>query len=71
MIDIVEELRQHPTTLAHEAADEIERLRAALLDLVSDCEEYARINNLHNSDGSPATNHAMRRARAALGEPKP
>ena len=51
------------------AADEIERLRAALLDLVSDCEEYARINNLHNSDGSPATNHAMRRARAALGEP--
>jgi len=28
MIDIVEELRQHPTTLAHEAADEIERLRA-------------------------------------------
>jgi hypothetical protein len=28
MIDIVEELRQHPTTLAHGAADEIERLRA-------------------------------------------
>jgi len=50
-----------------EAADEIERLRAALWDLVSDCEEYVRINKLHNNDGSPATNHAMRRARAALG----
>ena len=44
----------------------IASLRAALDDLVSDCDEYSRINNLHNADGSPATNHAMRRARAAL-----
>ena len=41
-------------------------LREALEDLVSDCEEYVRINNLHNADGSPASNHAMRRAREAL-----
>lgn len=41
-------------------------LLAALALLVADCAEYARINNLHNSDGSPATNHAMRQARAAL-----
>ena len=34
MIDIVEELRQHPTTLAHEAADEIERLRIENNDLL-------------------------------------
>jgi hypothetical protein len=75
--DIVERLRKQAGwhidnqkmvtgPLLDEAADEIDRLRAALLELVSDCEEYARINNLHNSDGSPATNHAMRRARAAL-----
>lgn len=37
-------------------------LLGALKDLLSDCEEYARINNLHNSDGSPATHHSMRRA---------
>lgn len=34
--------------------------------LLADCIEYARINNLHNSDGKPATFHSMRMARAAL-----
>jgi hypothetical protein len=38
----------------------------ALQDLHDDCVEYCRINNLHNNDGGPGTNHAMRRARAAL-----
>jgi hypothetical protein len=41
-------------------------LLAALKDLADDCDEYVRINNLHNKDGGPATNHAMRRARAAI-----
>lgn len=41
-------------------------LLEALRDLLADCEEYARINNLHNKDGSPASNHAMRRAAAAI-----
>ena len=52
--------------LIAEDAVVIADLRAALDDLVSDCDEYSRINNLHNADGGPATNHAMRRARAAL-----
>lgn len=43
-------------------------LLAALKDLLSDCEEYARINNLHNADGSPATHHAMRRARSVINQ---
>lgn len=38
----------------------------ALQELLSDCEEYARVNKLHGPDGGPATNHAMRQARAAL-----
>lgn len=41
-------------------------LRGALQDLYDDVTEYVRINNLHNSDGSLATTHALRRARAAL-----
>jgi len=34
--------------------------------LLADCEEYSRINNLHNDDGKPATNHSMRMALAAI-----
>lgn len=45
--------------------DESELL-AALKELYEDCVEYCRINNLFNNDGGPATNHAMRRAKAAL-----
>jgi chromosome segregation ATPase len=41
-------------------------LREALRSLYDDCVEYARINHLHNSDGTPGSNHAMRQARAAL-----
>ena len=36
MIDIVEELRQHPTTLAHDAAAEIEKLRAQVVAQTTD-----------------------------------
>lgn len=43
-------------------------LRDALRDLVSECEDYARINHLHNADGSPATTGAMKHARAVLSE---
>ncbi|TJW49396.1 MAG: hypothetical protein E5X65_33905 [Mesorhizobium sp.] len=39
---------------------------SALKSILADCEEYSRINNLHNSDGTPATNHSMRLARAAI-----
>jgi hypothetical protein len=49
-----------------EAQDEAVRLREALTDLVQECEEYARINHLHNDDGSPATTGAMKHAYAAL-----
>ena len=38
----------------------------ALKALADECAEYVRINNLHSNDGSPATTHSMRRARAAL-----
>jgi hypothetical protein len=38
----------------------------ALQALVDECAEYVLLNNLHGSDGSPATTHSMRRARAAL-----
>jgi len=41
-------------------------LLAALQDLHADCVEYARINNLHNDDGKPGSNHAMRRAAAII-----
>jgi hypothetical protein len=53
------------------AKNEATELFAALQDLLSDCEEYSRINNLHNEDGSPASNHAMRRAREALSKANP
>lgn len=48
------------------AKNDAAELVAALQGLLADCEEYSRINNLHNEDGSPATNHAMRRARKAI-----
>jgi len=35
---------------------------------LSECEEYARLNHLHNQDGSPAETAAMRIARAALAQ---
>lgn len=41
-------------------------LYEALESLLNDCEEYVRINNLHDDDGSPANTHSTRRARAAL-----
>lgn len=72
MTDIVERLRNYDPTRANsrEAADEIERLRAALQALHDWYVEYARINNLFNGDGTPATFHELLQARAAL-EPKP
>jgi hypothetical protein len=51
---------------AQELRAERDRLREALVDLVQECEEYARINHLHNDDGSPATPGAMKHAYAAL-----
>ena len=53
-----------------EAEAEIEQLRAALQALHDWYVEYARINNLFNADGSPATFHELLEARRAL-EPKP
>lgn len=50
----------------HETLEQYAEMLAALKDLHADCVEYARINNLHNSDGSPATHHSMRRAAAAV-----
>jgi hypothetical protein len=47
-----------------------ERLRAALQALHDWNVEYARINNLFNADGSPATFHELLEARRAL-EQKP
>ena len=41
-------------------------LYEALQQLSDECDEYVRINNLHNGDGTPATTHSMLRARAAL-----
>jgi hypothetical protein len=52
-----------------EAAEEIERLRTALQALHDWYVEYARINNLFNPDGSPATFHELLEARAALRKP--
>jgi hypothetical protein len=49
---------------------ENERLRTALQALHDWYVEYARINNLFNADGSPATFHELLEARRAL-EPKP
>ena len=42
----------------------------ALTSLLQDVEEYARINNLRDPEGGPASNHAMRQARAALSKAK-
>lgn len=49
---------------------EIERLTAALQALHDWYVEYARINNLFNGDGTPATFHELLEARRAL-EPRP
>lgn len=54
----------------HELRAEIERLRALLQALHDWYVAYARINNLFNSDGTPATFHELLQARAAL-EQKP
>ena len=60
--------KQHAQLIA--AAPE---LYEALQQLADECDEYVRINNLHNGDGTPATTHSMLQARAALakvrGEP--
>jgi hypothetical protein len=60
---IAEAVRDKATARVVAAAPD---MLGALKDLHADCVEYARINNLHNSDGSPATHHAMRRAAAAI-----
>jgi hypothetical protein len=44
----------------------LKKMTEALTDLVSECEEYARVNHLHNADGSPATTGAMKHAYAVL-----
>jgi hypothetical protein len=49
-----------------EAQAEIERLQAALRALHDWYVEYARINNLFNADGSPATFHELLEARRIL-----
>ena len=51
-------------------AKDNERLRTVLQALHDWYVEYARINNLFNADGSPATFHELLEARRAL-EPKP
>lgn len=51
--------------LAH-AANCHDELLEALKGLHADCVEYCRINHLHNDDGGPATNYAMRRAAEAI-----
>jgi hypothetical protein len=62
-----------PRASEYRHVGEIERLRSvnadlleALEDLHGDCVEYARINNLFDERGRPATNHAMRRAAEAI-----
>ncbi len=51
-----------------QCADEIERLRAALKGLHDWYVEYAKINNLFNADGTPATFHELLVARRELKE---
>ncbi len=46
--------------------DECETLRSALKNLHDWYVEYAHINNLFNSDGSPATFHELLEARKLL-----
>ena len=78
MTDLAERLREHHKTgmagMAHadvlEAAGEIERLTTVLQALHDWNVEYARINNLFNADGSPATFHELLEARRIL-EGKP
>ena len=75
LTDIAERLRnrnnpENRWVMMTEAAAEIERLRAALQALHDWNVEYARINNLFNADGTPATFHELLVARRAL-EPKP
>ena len=48
------------------AQAKIEQLRAALQALHDWYVEYARINNLFNGDGSPATFHELLQARQLL-----
>jgi hypothetical protein len=72
--DLVERLRDPYIVLTSmvvrlEAADEIELLRGVLQALHDWYVEYARINNLFNDEGSPATFHELLEARAALGKP--
>jgi hypothetical protein len=62
--DIVERLRDPAYDCSDEAADEIERLRAALFQLVEEKCDYMRINNL----GDPETQHTVKAARAALND---
>ena len=47
---------------------EVAKLRAALEGLHDWYVEYARINNLFNADGSPATFHELLVARSTLNE---
>ena len=56
----------HDARTAGERAEFTEELLSALQALVSDCDDYVRINNLHAADGGPATTQAMRQARAAI-----
>jgi len=56
MSDIVERLRTRPTgdpylhMMVHEAADEIERLRAEVAGLREDAERYRWLRDPHNQD---------------------
>lgn len=47
---------------------ELQAAREALRDLVADCDDYVRINNLYDGNGEPAKWATVERARAALGE---
>lgn len=41
-------------------------MREALENLIADCDEYVRINNLHGNNGEPAKWATVENARAAL-----
>jgi hypothetical protein len=71
-MDIVERLRVPIWTLEYdterkEAANEIERLRAALAALVADVEDYERVNNLAPNPGKRDCWQSVTQAKAVLG----
>jgi hypothetical protein len=74
--DVVERARSkvaHLDEAMKDMADEITSLRSqnkvmreALENLIADCDEYVRINNLHGNNGEPAKWATVENARAAL-----